>query len=57
MTDQAFHEKAHQAWCEELDRIGAAASRDELWRIWLSTPSIDSKEARDLFVSLINPEN
>lgn len=57
MINHALNEKALQDWCDELDRIGAAASKDELWRIWLSAPDLDAKEARDLFVSIINPEN
>lgn len=57
MTDKPFNETAHQDWCDELDRSGAMASMDELWRIWSSAPHIDAKEARELFVSLINPDN
>ena len=41
----------------ELDRIGAAASSCELWRLWASAPDSTTEEAHHLFKFLTTNQN
>ena len=57
MADQDTTTTSHDDWIGELDRIGAAASSGELWRLWSSAPDTTTEDARHLFNFLITNYN
>lgn len=57
MADQDTTTTSHDDWVGELDRIGAAASSGELWRLWSSAPDSTTEDAHHLFKFLITNQN
>lgn len=57
MDDQHTTTTSHKEWLAELDRIGAAASRCELWSLWYSAPDRKAEDANHLFTFLITNQN
>ena len=57
MDDQDETTTSHGEWIAELDRIGAAASSCELWRLWASAPDSTTEDAHHLFKFLITNQN
>lgn len=57
MTDHQSEATNHEEWLANLDRIGAVATKHELWCIWLNAPNREAEETRHLLTHIITNHN
>ena len=57
MTDHHSEAANLEEWLANLDRIGAVATKHELWCIWLNAPDRQAEDTRHLFTHLVTNHN
>lgn len=57
MVDHQSEATNHEEWLANLERIGAVATKHELWCIWLNAPNRQAEDTRHLFIHLTTIHN